>query len=55
MYDEFDDCFYPDEENYHEDMLMAEAEAFYNDVYGDDVTDTDNDLENLLDELEYPF
>ena len=55
MYDSFDDCFYPAEENYHEDMLMAEAEAFYNDVYGDDVTDTDNDLENLLDELEYPF
>ena len=55
MYDDFDDYFYPAEDNYHEDMLMQEAEDFYNDFYGDDVTDTDNELENLLDELEYPF
>jgi len=55
MYDDFDDYFYPAEDNYHEDMLLREAEDFYNDFYGDDVTDTDNDLENLLDELEYPF
>ncbi len=55
MYDDFDDYFYPAEDNYHEDMLMQEAEDFYNDFYGDDVTDTDDDLENLLDELEYPF
>ena len=55
MYDDFDDYFYPAEDNYHEDMLLQEAEEFYNNFYGDDVTDTDNDLENLLDELEYPF
>ena len=55
MYDDFDDYFYPAEDNYHEDMLLQEAEDFYNGFYGDDVTDTDNDLENLLDELEYPF
>ncbi|MHC4737078.1 MAG: hypothetical protein ACYTDW_21915 [Planctomycetota bacterium] len=54
MYDDFDDYFYPAEDNYHEDMLLQEAEDFYNDFYGDDVADTDNDLENLLDELEYP-
>ena len=55
MYDDFDDYFYPAEDNYHEDMLMQEAEDFYNDFYGDDLIDTDDDLENLLDELEYPF
>ena len=54
MYDDFDDYFYPAEDNYHEDLIQ-EAEDFYNDFYGDDVTDTDNELENLLDELEYPF
>ena len=37
MYDDFDDYFYPAEDNYHEDMLMQEAEDFYNDFYGDDV------------------
>ena len=60
MYDEFDDCWYPAEDNYHEDMLMAEAEAFYNDVYGDDddhhiSSEDDGDYDDLLDELEFPF
>ena len=55
MYDDFDDYFYPAEDNYHEDMLLQEAEEFDRDFYGDDVTNTDDDLENLLDELEYPF
>jgi len=55
MYDEFDDYFYPAEDNYHEDLLH-EAEDFYNDFYGDeDSMHADDELENLLDELEYPF
>ena len=60
MYDEFDDCFYPAEDNYHEDMLLQEAEAFYNDVYGDDddhhiPSEDDGDYDDLLDQLEFPF
>ena len=56
MYDDFDDCFYPAEENYHEDMLMQEAEDFYNNFYGDEVpADDDGDYDDLLDDLEIPF
>ena len=56
MYDDFDDYFYPAEDNYHEDMLMQEAEDFYNDFYGDEVpADDDGDYDDLLDELDFPF
>jgi hypothetical protein len=56
MYDDFDDYFYPVENDYHEETLLHEAEDFYNDFYGDeDSRHDDDDLENLLDELEYPF
>ena len=51
MYDDFDNYFYPAEDNYHEDLLR-EAEDFYNDFYGDDHDEADDDLENLLDELD---
>ena len=60
MYDDFDDYFYPAEDNYHEDMLLQEAEDFYNDVYGDDddhhiPSEDDGDYDDLLDELDFPF
>lgn len=55
MYDDFDDYFYPAEDDFHEQMLLEEAESFYSTFYGDDVEAQDDDLENLLDELEYPF
>jgi len=55
MYDDFDDYFYPAEDDFHEQMLLEEAESFYSTFYGDDVEPQDDDLENLLDELEYPF
>ena len=56
MYDDFDDYFYPAENNYHEDMLMQEAEDFYNNFYGDEVpSDDDGDYDDLLDDLEIPF
>lgn len=56
MYDDFDNYFYPAEDNYHEDMLMQEAEDFYNHFYGDEVpADDDGDYDDLLDDLEFPF
>lgn len=55
MYDDFDDYFYPAEDDFHEQMLLEEAESFYSTFYGDDVEPQDDDLEKLLDELEYPF
>jgi hypothetical protein len=64
MYDQFDDYFYPAEDNYHEYHLQMQAEEFYNGFFGRDndqsevfdVTDrNDDDCEDLLDELEYPF
>jgi hypothetical protein len=58
MYDSFDDCFYPAEQNYHEDMLMQEAEEFYRNFYGDDdqiPSEDDGNYDDLLDELDFPF
>jgi len=53
MYDDFDDYFYPAEDDYHEALLEMESRE---DFYGEDeVSAVDDDLENLLDELEYPF
>ena len=53
MYDDFDDYFYPAEDDFHEQMLMEEMQTS---LYGDDLEeDRDDDLEKLLDELEYPF
>lgn len=53
MYDDFDDYFYPTEDDFHQQMLMEEMQ---DSLYGDDLEeDRDDDLENLLDELEYPF
>ena len=53
MYDDFDDYFYPAEDDFHQQMLMEEMQ---DSLYGDDLEeDRDDDLENLLDELEYPF
>ena len=53
MYDDFDDYFFPAEDDYHEALLEMEARE---DFYGEDeILDVDDDLENLLDELEYPF
>lgn len=60
MFDDFDNYFYPAEDNYHEDMLMAEAEAFYNDFYGEEEndhhipSDDDGDYDDLLNELDFP-
>lgn len=60
MIDDFDNYFYR-EEKYHEDMLMAEAEAFYNDFYGEEDNDhhipseDDGDYDDLLDELDFIF
>lgn len=57
MYDAFDDCFDPAERDYHEEMLLQEAEEFDRDFYGDVAEDwaVDEELEKLLDELEPPF
>ena len=53
MYDDFDDYFYPAEDDFHQQMLMEEMQTS---LYGDDLEeDRDDDLEKLLDELEYPF
>lgn len=53
MYDDFDDYFFPAEDDYHEALLEMESRE---DFYGEDeVLDVDDDLENLLDELEFPF
>ena len=53
MYDDFDDYFYPAEDDYHEALLEMESRE---DFYGEDeILDVDDDLENLLDDLEYPF
>jgi len=53
MYDDFDDYFYPAEDDFHHQLLIEETQSS---LHGDDVEeDRDDDLENLLDELEYPF
>ena len=54
MYDAFDDCFDPAERDYHEEMLLQEAEEFDRDFYGDE-PEADEELEKLLDDLEPPF
>ena len=54
MYDAFDDCFDPAERDYHEEMLLQEAEEFDRNFYGDE-PEADEELEKLLDELEPPF
>jgi hypothetical protein len=58
MYDSDADCFYPAEENYHEDRMLQEAEDFDRDFYGDDdhiPSEDDGDYDDLLDQLEFPF
>jgi hypothetical protein len=52
MYDDFDDYFYPAEDDYHEALLEMEARENF---YSESEVDDDDDLENLLDELDYPF
>lgn len=49
MYDDFDDYFYPAEDDFHEQMLMEEYSQSF---YGDDIELDDHDD---LEESEYPF
>ena len=60
MYDSFDDCFYPAEENYHEDRMLQEAEEYYYCLHDEDndhhiPSDDDGDYHDLLEQLEIPF
>ena len=56
MYDEFDDCWYPAEDNYHEDLRMI-AEEEERQYLSDEPTahEDDGDYDDLLDELDFPF
>lgn len=56
MYDEFDDCWYSGEENYHEDLRQF-AEEEERQYLSDEPLpeDDDGDYEDLLNELEFPF
>lgn len=56
MYDEFDDCWYPAEDNYHEDLRQI-AEEEERQYLSDEPTahEDDGDYDDLLDELDFPF
>ena len=59
MYDDFDDCWYPAEDNYHEDLrqIAEEEERQYlsDDDYEPTAHEDDGDYDDLLDELDFPF
>tara|TARA_Y100000004_G_scaffold49964_1_gene54957 strand:+ start:477 stop:650 length:174 start_codon:yes stop_codon:yes gene_type:complete len=57
MYDEFDDCWYPAEDNYHEDLrqIAEEEERQYLDDEEPTSHEDDGDYDDLLDELDFPF
>lgn len=59
MYDEFDDCWYPAEDNYHEDLRMfaeeEERQCLSDDDYEPTAHEDDGDYDDLLDEYDFPF
>lgn len=59
MYDEFDDFWYPAEDNYHEDLRMIAEEEERQYLSDDDHEPTahedDGDYDDLLDEYDFPF
>lgn len=59
MYDEFDDFWYPTEDNYHEDLRMfaeeEERQCLSDDDYEPTAHEDDGDYDDLLDEYDFPF
>ena len=58
MYDEFDDYFYPAEDNYHADLRMIaeeEERQYLDDDYEPTAHEDDGDYDDLLDEYDFPF
>lgn len=56
MYDDFDDYFYPAEDDYHEDLrqIAEEEERHCLSDYPTSHED-DGDYDDLLDEYDFPF